>query len=276
MPAKIVIAGEGGQGVQVIAKIIAKTANHSEKFASYIPSFGVQQRGGASLAYIQISGREIAYPRFTKADYILVMSDRAVEVVKEFIQPRTIIVYDNSAIKSKFLEKIKSDVTSFIKVPALDTAKEKFNIKAANMIILGVLSASLKDLETSAFEKVISEEFADKIKENPSIGETNKNAFRFGQEYAENYDAGANTFDGANEKEIQRTFECKNIKWTRYPGYCKGCSLCIIKCPVNALKFSEDANFLGNPMPIIDTEKCIGCGKCSDICPDGAIKIEKK
>ena len=276
MPAKIILAGEGGQGVQIIAKIIAKTAHLSNKKATYIPSFGVQQRGGASLAYVQISGHDIAYPRFSKADYIVAMSDRAVEVIQEFIQPRTILIYDSSAIKTNYLEKIKDEVQTFIKVPALDTAKSQFNIRAANMITLGVLSASLKDLSSDVFEKVINDEFSDKIKENPSIGEINLSAFRYGKDYAEKYDAGANAFDGAEDKEMQRTFECKNIKWTRYPGYCKGCSLCIIKCPVKALQFSEDANFLGNPMPIIDTEKCIGCGLCSDICPDGAIKIEKK
>jgi NAD-dependent dihydropyrimidine dehydrogenase PreA subunit len=37
----------------------------------------------------------------------------------------------------------------------------------------------------------------------------------------------------------------------------------------------KDLNFLGTQMPEVDIEKCIACGKCMEICPDGAIKLEK-
>lgn len=89
MPAKIIIAGEGGQGVQTIAKILTKAAQKSGKSVSYLPSFGVEQRGGVTLAYIQISGSPIAYPRFSKADFVLSLCNRSTEIVKNFITDRT-------------------------------------------------------------------------------------------------------------------------------------------------------------------------------------------
>lgn len=273
MPAKIIIAGEGGQGVQIIAKIIAKTAQYSGKHSTYLPSFGVEQRGGATKAYVQMSSRPIAYPRFSKADFVVLMSNRGVDVVKDQIGSHTVLIYDNSAIANSELSKIKDETKDFVAVEALDTAKEKFNVKSANMILLGVLSARLKDLSFETFQKVITEEFKNK---GEDIVKTNLQAFEFGVGFAEKYNAEGRDLAGKETQEVEKSFDCEKIKWTRYPEYCKGCSLCIIKCPVNALTFSADENFLGTPLPIIDTQKCIGCGLCSDICPDGAIKIEKK
>lgn len=41
-------------------------------------------------------------------------------------------------------------------------------------------------------------------------------------------------------------------------------------CPVNALSQT------GYHAPIIDTQKCIGCGKCSSFCPKQALYIESE
>ena len=43
---KIVLAGEGGQGVQSIAKILVEAGYEAGKEVLYIPNFGVEQRGG--------------------------------------------------------------------------------------------------------------------------------------------------------------------------------------------------------------------------------------
>lgn len=40
------------------------------------------------------------------------------------------------------------------------------------------------------------------------------------------------------------------------------------ECPVQALTQT------GFSAPVINTEKCIDCGKCAEICPMGAIKSE--
>ena len=46
---KIVLAGEGGQGVQSIAKILVEAGYEAGKQVLYIPNFGVEQRGGVSV-----------------------------------------------------------------------------------------------------------------------------------------------------------------------------------------------------------------------------------
>ena len=63
---------------------------------------------------------------------------------------------------------------------------------------------------------------------------------------------------------------------TVFHGLCKGCGLCIAKCPQKAIKFSEkDLGAYSNPTVEIDIQKCNPCGICETICPDCALKVKK-
>lgn len=89
---KILFAGEGGQGVQVAAQILAQAAFKEGKKVSYIPNFGVEQRGGFSLAFLIIDERPIAYPKFAIADIAAVFSKDSLKRVKEHLGKKTKII----------------------------------------------------------------------------------------------------------------------------------------------------------------------------------------
>lgn len=95
---KILIAGEGGQGVQIAAEILTYAAFLEGKRASLIPNFGVEQRGGVSLAFIVI-GDEALYPKFEKADILAIFCDRAIERTNRYISENTKIIYGPSVKK---------------------------------------------------------------------------------------------------------------------------------------------------------------------------------
>ena len=61
---------------------------------------------------------------------------------------------------------------------------------------------------------------------------------------------------------------CKALITYSITDACKGCTLCSRHCPVEAISGSVKEKH------VIDTEKCIKCGKCLDTCKFGA--IEKK
>lgn len=78
-----------------------------------------------------------------------------------------------------------------------------------------------------------------------------------------------------NFKEVNYTDG--KIKWNISPDICKSCGICIEKCPVKCLLFSEnDIEYLGMPQVSCDVERCIACRTCEINCPEGAIKIDGK
>jgi 2-oxoglutarate ferredoxin oxidoreductase subunit delta len=65
-----------------------------------------------------------------------------------------------------------------------------------------------------------------------------------------------------------------------YTSMCKGCGLCIVKCPVNAkgekcLQWSKEVGIYATPAVEPNPDLCVACGMCEQICPDRAIRIEK-
>ena len=69
--------------------------------------------------------------------------------------------------------------------------------------------------------------------------------------------------------------------WYCYTDLCKGCGLCLVKCPINmkgekCLGWSKDVGIYQTPAVQPDPELCIGCGTCALLCPDSAIRVERK
>lgn len=74
-----------------------------------------------------------------------------------------------------------------------------------------------------------------------------------------------------------KQFKGKDKKVIVFHGLCKGCGLCLVKCPFGAISFSKkDLGVYSTPTVEIDLGKCTACGLCEITCPDSAIKIEKE
>lgn len=63
--------------------------------------------------------------------------------------------------------------------------------------------------------------------------------------------------------------------WVIFPALCKGCGLCIEKCPTQAIVWSSEPGAYGTPRVALSPDKCKSCGICSTYCPDAAIGVEK-
>ena len=55
---------------------------------------------------------------------------------------------------------------------------------------------------------------------------------------------------------------------------CKSCDFCVFSCPRQAISKSGKFNSEGYEYVEIDAEKCIVCGICYTVCPDGVFVIE--
>lgn len=120
---KILFAGEGGQGVQTAAQVLAKAAFKEGKKVLYIPNFGVEQRGGASIAFLVIDKNPVVYPKFEKADILVILSGRIKDKIERYQGPQTkIILKDNNIAALKEILKL----TKIVKKETVKNAlKEK-------------------------------------------------------------------------------------------------------------------------------------------------------
>lgn len=124
---KILIAGEGGQGIQTAGQVLAKAAFEEGKKVLYIPNFGVEQRGGASLAFVVIDKNPVVYPKFEKADILVILSERIKKRVIRYQGPKTKVISEKNNILA--LKKIL-DSTKIVKKEILKKIlKEKLGAR---------------------------------------------------------------------------------------------------------------------------------------------------
>ncbi len=179
-PVKIVLAGEGGQGVQSVAEIIAEAANEEGREALYIPNFGVEQRGGVSVAYLQIGDEPIGAPKFQTADIVIALSDRAVRRTKRYVGPETIFVYDSS------IEGIEDDLPKNAKkvlaIPGIEVSKKELHPRVFNIIIMGAVIKATEVVAVADAKAAIEKKLGYKFEKNPQLRDMNFRAIERGME----------------------------------------------------------------------------------------------
>lgn len=173
---KIVLAGEGGHGVQSIAKILVEAGYAADKKVLYIPNFGVEQRGGVSIAFCQISDEIIGEPRFSKADIVIMLSDRAIDRCATYVDENTTVVYDPSICTTKPEMKAKE----IIAIPANKMANEELSSRVFNIIILGTVIKATNVIELKYVKDAMEAALGKKFATNPELRELNHKALEKG------------------------------------------------------------------------------------------------
>lgn len=269
MKFNIIISGEGGQGIQTIAKVISKSAFLSSLWCNHLPSFGVEQRGTPSLAFLSVSKKESRFSRFENCNLAFILQKRAIKNVEPFLTPNSEIVFDSSTISPSDLPKF---TTNLFGLPATKYANEKFHPKSFNIIVIGYLAKLLKfnkDLVWKQVREVLGSKISDK-----DVLSINKAAFDFGYDMVlEKNEFTTPTYKPKHKSVLHLNQEKKSEV---VPNRCKSCGICILKCPVGAISFSDDLGLYGTPIPKVNLDRCILCGNCRHFCPDGAIIVEKK
>lgn len=178
-PYRIIISGEGGQGVLSIAKIIAYAAWEQGKQSLYVPFFSTEKRGGISIAYAQIADEPIPFPKFHKADLWVVLSQRAVDRIYDYLDDRTTVIANTYLVKD--LSRIKK--WSPYEVDAATIAKEQLKKpRTFNMVMMGAMLNFIPGLTTEGFGKALDKTFKDKYVKDPALRELNEKAVTIGYE----------------------------------------------------------------------------------------------
>ncbi|MGE5372842.1 MAG: 2-oxoacid:acceptor oxidoreductase family protein [Solirubrobacterales bacterium] len=179
---RIALAGEGGQGVQSVAQILAEAAYNEGKEAIYIPNFGIEQRGGVSIAFLQVSDRRIGAPKFQTADCVVALSLRAMKRTHMYCGPETNFVYDSS------FESQEDDLPPVslenLGIPAIECSKE-LSTRVFNVIIMGAMVAITNVVSMEAARDALVKKLGYKFEKNPQLKELNFKALDVGKKLIE-------------------------------------------------------------------------------------------
>ena len=119
-------------------KILAEAASiHDKKEAVMTQSYGPEARGGASKAEVIISNADIDYPKVTRADILLAMTQEALDKYSKFLNPQGLLLIDET-----FVGSIPSGIKNIFKAPFNSLSMKLLGTPmSANIIALGSLVA---------------------------------------------------------------------------------------------------------------------------------------
>lgn len=168
-------SGAGGQGLITAGIIMAKAASiHEGKQAVQSQSYGPEARGGAAKSEVIISEEAIDYPKVTKCDALLAMTQQACDKYCSDIKNGGILLIDSDLVKTPPSGNFRT-----FSIPILNIAKvDVGRVITANMVALGAMVAITGVISRDNAEKAVVSSMSE-----PFV-ELNRKAFNRGFERA--------------------------------------------------------------------------------------------
>lgn len=145
------ICGFGGQGIILSAVIIGTTAvTKKQLYAVQTQSYGSEARGGQCQAELIISERPINSPTAEQKDLLIALSQHALERYLPTLRADGVLIIDPKTVTEV------PEGRKMITVEATDTAIRLGNRIAANMVLLGFLSATTELFTVAELMEVVA------------------------------------------------------------------------------------------------------------------------
>lgn len=174
MEKSVIVAGFGGQGVMVIGQLLAYTAcETTDKFVTFFPSYGSEQRGGTANCYVVISDKPVGAPMMEKVDYLVVLNRPSLDRFRNAVLPGGTI-FVNSTIVT---EPVEIEGVNVVYVDAGHIANEIGNPKVMNLVIAGAI-IGYTDLLPA--DNVLQTAFRKLGAKRPQLNPLNEQAFKRG------------------------------------------------------------------------------------------------
>lgn len=174
----VIIAGMGGQGAQLIGKLLAELLVPHFKHVTWFPAYSTLQRGGPTECTVIFSQGEISSPLIDHPSAAIMMDNYSFSLYADKMAPGSAFILDSSIIK----EEVKRNDVRLLKVPATEMARELGSDQAANFVLLGVYLKVEEPLPIDTVIKGLSDKLHKDGKEK--FVELNTGALRKGWEFA--------------------------------------------------------------------------------------------
>ncbi len=187
----IMIVGVGGQGTLLASRLIGRVVMDSGFDVKVSEVHGMSQRGGSVVTYVRY-GEKVYSPIIDLGEADIIVSFEECEAARwlpflkkngriitssQHIAPMPVIT-GAAAYPEKIQDKITASGCNVTVVDALTLAEEAGSAKAANIVLMGVLSG-IMDFNLEAWHNAIKNILPDKFHS------MNLNAFNLGRKWIE-------------------------------------------------------------------------------------------
>jgi 2-oxoglutarate ferredoxin oxidoreductase subunit gamma len=148
MLTRTIFSGFGGQGVLSMGFTLANAAMLEGKYVTYLPSYGVEVRGGTANCTVVVSDEEIASPVASEPDFVVAMNQPSFARFQSVLQSGGLLCANSSIVDTSAARR---DI-EVLNIPTSELAEKLGTIKVANMIMLG---AFIKASDIISFDFVI-------------------------------------------------------------------------------------------------------------------------
>lgn len=287
---EIRLHGRGGQGTVIAAEMLANAFVLGGKYASVFPSFGVERRGSAVMAFARYGETPIRErTRVYRPDILLIMDQSLTESRSQYdgFKPGGIIIANTKHAQTIIDLKLNQQILAV--VDGVSIALEETGTAITNTCMLGAFAKATGLVRLDDLKEALTLYFQGKLltKNISSLerGFAEVEVARFTPTKTAEREEGphdvpvtikspeittpfAAAWADANKKLVTvhtGDWRYRRPELDRSP--CRLCGWCSIYCPVGCMKPGDDGYY--RP----DLNYCKGCGVCANMCPAHAIKM---
>ena len=176
MTKNIMIVGVGGQGTLLASRILGNTIITAGYDVKLSEVHGMSQRGGSVVTYVKY-GDKVYSPIIEKGEADIILAFEMLEAYRAmpYLKKDGVMIANSQQIDPmpvitgamsypEDISKKLSDKIKLVKVDALELAKKAGNIKAVNVVLIGVMAKNT-DIEyekwVETIKKTVPEKFLD-------------------------------------------------------------------------------------------------------------------
>ncbi|MBI5148950.1 2-oxoacid:acceptor oxidoreductase family protein [Candidatus Pacearchaeota archaeon] len=179
---ELIVAGIGGQGIQLMCKILFCAADSQSLNSIYSPDYSPETRGGPSYGFVIISDKTIGNPVVCEPTTLIAMHNRGLEKYLDSVVPEGLILFNSDlALNTNSMQRNDIEIAP---VPALSIAKELGNNLVANVVMLGAYTRARNLVSIKSIEETIKQE----LKEKQKLIDVNIQALHKGYEFCFEYE----------------------------------------------------------------------------------------
>ncbi len=151
-----IIAGFGGQGILLMGDLLAYAAMQEGRHVTYLPTYGVEMRGGTANCTVIIADEPIGSPVTVSPHAAVVMNEESLDKFQPRVKRHGLLFVNTSFVPEG--RDMRTDL-EVVLIAAHDLAAQLGNSKMSNMVVLGALVERTRVVELETVKSSLAEVF---------------------------------------------------------------------------------------------------------------------